>query len=309
MNDRARETMRLQTIARYWVRAGLLDFELARKCAWDEAEREGLRFDRKEMNAALRRAFNCLTDAERDEMYPTIVRPDMQPRYEDPHGLPSPIAISCHQDQDQDQVKDQDEDERGGLRETSAGAAAARSGSVPARSIDEQPETYDLLERHERGLLNPLPVTLGALPESAGYSMRAVADDIALLIGLRLAVDEDRPLLYSTSFCAWRMGWTDASGAPDKRRASRVINKLLDAGVVECVGTMPRTGTRLFSAPSASAVARPAPERPAVGVDADIQPSLEVTEQAVVHQAQPILGKDLGIVTTRNGAVTRNDRA
>ncbi len=307
MNDRALESMRLQTIARYWVRVGLGDYSLARKGARDQADEEGLRFTQKEVNAAVRRAFNRLSDTEREELYPTIDRPDMQPRLEDLHELPSQNRIVCHQDEDQ--VKDQDQDEWWHLRETGHRTAPTRSASTVGRSDDEQPEMYDLMERHQRGLLSPLPVRLGALPESASDSMRAVADDIALLVGLRLAVDEDRPLLYSTSFCAWRMDWKDASGAPDKRRASRVINKLLDAGVVECVGTMPRTGTRLFSAPSAGAVARPAPERPAVGVDADIQPSLEVTEQAVVHQAQPVLGKDLGVITARHGAVTRNHRA
>ena len=34
--------------------------------------------------------------------------------------------------------------------------------------------------------------------------MRAVAADIALLIGLRLAVDDDRLLIYSARFCVWR---------------------------------------------------------------------------------------------------------
>ena len=55
MNWRAQQSLRLQTIADYWVRQ-VPDRGLARRCAWDQAEREGLQFDRKAINAALRRA-------------------------------------------------------------------------------------------------------------------------------------------------------------------------------------------------------------------------------------------------------------
>ena len=296
MNQRAQHNLRLQKIAEYWVRQ-VPDRELVRKCAWDQAEREGPQFDRKEVNAALRRAWNRTPDEERDALMaattaaePTSAIVGASSSYVPPgpgrESRPGPGP--------------------GGLQR--GGQGRAPIGAVPDFGAREA-ETYELLARHGAGLLIPLPVQLGAIPAGATESMRAVAADIALLIGLRLAVDDDRPLIYSASFCAWRMDWKDASGAPDKRRASRVINKLLDAGVVECVGTMPRTGTRLFSSPSVTAVAGPAPQHPAVGVDAGVQPSLEVAEQAVVHQAQPVLGKDLGVVATRDGAVSRNHRA
>jgi hypothetical protein len=77
--------------------------------------------------------------------------------------------------------------------------------------------------------------------------MRDVAADIRLLLGLRLAVDEDRPLPYSTRFCAERCGLRYHT------QASRVLRQLVDAGVVELAGVMPargkRDGTKLYAAP------------------------------------------------------------
>jgi hypothetical protein len=81
--------------------------------------------------------------------------------------------------------------------------------------------------------------------------MHTVADDIRLLLGLRLAVNEDRPLPYSAAFCAERCGLRD------KRQASRVLRALERIGVVQCTGTMePRgkpDGTKLYAAPQRGA--------------------------------------------------------
>ena len=77
--------------------------------------------------------------------------------------------------------------------------------------------------------------------------MRDVAADLRLLLGLRLAVDEDRPLPYATRFCAERCGLRHHT------QASRVLRKLVDAGVVELAGAMPARGkgdgTKLYQAP------------------------------------------------------------
>jgi hypothetical protein len=77
--------------------------------------------------------------------------------------------------------------------------------------------------------------------------MRAVADDIRLLIGLRLAVDEYRPLPYSTRFCAERCGLLHHT------QASRVLRQLVDAGVIESAGALPARGkgdgTKLYQVP------------------------------------------------------------
>jgi hypothetical protein len=313
MSDLASEAMRLQTIADYWVRATFGDYTMARGCAWNQAEEEGLRFDRKQINAAMRRAWNRLPDAEREELYLTVARPDLQATDEEDLPLRS-FAMNCHQDQDHDEDEDEDHDQdqygspngKGSHAQLPPGSATPREDGALSH---ETPEVYDLLERHRLGLLSPVPVCLGAMPPHASDSMRQVADDIALLVGLRLAVDEDRPLMYSTSFCAWRMGWQLASGDPDKRRASRVINKLIDAGVIELAGEMPRTGTRLLTQPSPATLAGAAPESPAVTADRSVKPLGEVSEQAVVHQAQPVLREDLGVVATRHGAAARAHRS
>ena len=161
-------------------------------------------------------------------------------------------------------------------------------------------ETYELLKRHETGLLMPHPVSLGSMPVERTESMRLVAEDIALLLGLRIAVDEDRPLMYSTRFCAWRMGWRLSSGEWDKKRASRVINKLVSAGVIRHVGDMPGSGTRLYAPPLQPAVVRPGPEIPALGLEARVQPSGEVREQTVVDHAQTVLrGRSRGCCIPR----------
>jgi hypothetical protein len=100
---------------------------------------------------------------------------------------------------------------------------------------------------HAAGLLEPVAVKLGEIPPTATAAMRRVAEDIRLLLGLRLAVSEDRPLPYSTRFCAKRCELRD------HREASRVLAQLEKAGVVKCAGAMkPRGmpfGTKLYRAP------------------------------------------------------------
>jgi hypothetical protein len=88
---------------------------------------------------------------------------------------------------------------------------------------------------------------LGVLPANASKAMRRVAEDIRLLIGLRLAVDEYRPLPYSTRFCAERCELRHHT------QASRVLRELERAGVVKCAEPLkPRgkgDGTKTYRAP------------------------------------------------------------
>ena len=81
----------------------------------------------------------------------------------------------------------------------------------------------------------------------ASPAMRRVARDIRLLLGLRLAVDDDRPLPYSTRFCAERCG------PHDHGHASRVLRTLVATRVIRYVESMePRgkgDGTKLYAAP------------------------------------------------------------
>jgi hypothetical protein len=78
--------------------------------------------------------------------------------------------------------------------------------------------------------------------------MLKVAENIRLLLGLRLAVSEDRPLPYSTRFCA------ASCELRDHREASRVLGQLEQAGVIRCAGKLkPRGmpfGTKTYRAPA-----------------------------------------------------------
>jgi hypothetical protein len=77
--------------------------------------------------------------------------------------------------------------------------------------------------------------------------MHAVARDLRLLMGLRLAVDEHRPLPYATTLCAQRCGLRDP------KQASRVLRALVRLGVIDHVGSLPARGkpdgTKLYAPP------------------------------------------------------------
>jgi len=127
-----------------------------------------------------------------------------------------------------------------------------------------EPELHALVRDWEQGLLKPINVELGELPEVGTVvadfkgdpvivteAMHRVAADVRLLLGLRLAVSEDRPLPYSTRFCAVRCRLRG------HQEASRVLRALEKLGVVVCPGAMkargqPR-GTKLFAAPNGGA--------------------------------------------------------
>jgi hypothetical protein len=110
-----------------------------------------------------------------------------------------------------------------------------------------EPELTGLIRDHNRGLLEPVDAELGELPANASPAMHKVAADIRLSLGLRLAVDDDRPLPYSTRFCAERCG------LHDQGHASRGLRALERVGVVQRVGALdPRgkpDGTKLYAAP------------------------------------------------------------
>lgn len=122
-----------------------------------------------------------------------------------------------------------------------------------------EPELQRLVRDYEHGLLRPFEIEVGELPgvgsRAADFkgrelvvteAMHRVAADIRLLLGLRSAVSEDRPLPYSTRFCAQRCQ------LHSHQEASRVLRALERLGVIQCVGTMkPRGqphGTKLYAA-------------------------------------------------------------
>jgi hypothetical protein len=165
---------------------------------------------------------------------------------------------TCHQGPGDQETRHQDQ----GSTEGSKGLYVV-PGS-PGGKQRREPELYGLLRDHTRGQLQPLPVELGPLPAVGERvtdfkgrdvvvtaAMHTVADDIGLLLGLRLAANEERPVPYSTRFCAERCGFND------HRQASRVLRALERVGVVVCVGSLDARGkpdgTKLYAPPRGDA--------------------------------------------------------
>lgn len=120
-------------------------------------------------------------------------------------------------------------------------------------------ELLGLLAAYERDELVPVEVVLGALLGHAGEDDRRVADDLRLLLGLRYADGDFRPLPYSVRFCCARMGW------PEDRpmKVSRILNRLERWRVINCTGTLTRQpgaayATKTYEPPSDAVGKRPA---------------------------------------------------
>src|SRR5205085_2462966 len=128
---------------------------------------------------------------------------------------------SSHQDQDQDQDEGQDQ----------VRAPAERPNGPPgpggiSDGLDDGPELYRLEQAWRARELEPVDVVLGKLPPHAGVVMRNIADHMRLLMGLRLAVGDDRPLPYAASLAV------KAGYAADKGTAGVALNSLVRGGVV-----------------------------------------------------------------------------
>jgi hypothetical protein len=112
----------------------------------------------------------------------------------------------------------------------------------PRPSIDE-------LERRNRiGELTPIDVALGEMPADADADMLEIARDLRVLFGLRRAARDQRPMIYSARWAARRMNWKD------HMRAHKAIRRLVEAGVIDRVGTLAphgeqRRGAALYAPP------------------------------------------------------------
>jgi hypothetical protein len=109
-------------------------------------------------------------------------------------------------------------------------ACSSSSSSSSSSNAERSWDLYELIDSYESGQLAPTSVHLGKLPRMAPENERLVAADIALLIGLRRAVGETRPLIYSRGFLCERMGWDKGHS---KSTADRILKRLLRWGVVE----------------------------------------------------------------------------
>lgn len=160
-------------------------------------------------------------------------------------------------------------------------------GVHPKRSVlREEHLLYQLIVAYEAGELSPEPVRLGPLPSRARRLMRAAAADMALLMGLRLAVDEDRPLPYASRLAAERLGLGD-----DKARAHRVIRSLVRAGVVIEAGALAGRkgldGMKLYAPPGAQFVGDTFVVEACAGdVGQLAQPEPEVVDEPLVVRAE-----------------------
>jgi len=155
--------------------------------------------------------------------------------------------LRCHQDQDQDQ--DQDQVGTTTLSGSSPGPGGNSAPPGPGGKSESEPtELALLIGEYQQERLSPAEVKLGDLPSRAGPVQRRVAEHIGLLMGLRQAVGDDRPLPYASSM-AVRAGL-----APDKRTASKAIRALVRFGVIHHVGSLPPQrpgldGTKLYEPP------------------------------------------------------------
>ncbi len=144
-----------------------------------------------------------------------------------------------------DESKQEQEQEQ----EQEQGTTSLYQPPAPAWIQEEPKELYRLLAAHHEGKLQPAAIQLGELPPGAGGVMRHVAEHMRLLMGLRAAVGDDRPLPYASSM-ALRAGITTNQGT-----ASSAIGSLVRAGVIDYVGSLPPQrpgldGTKLYAPPS-----------------------------------------------------------
>jgi hypothetical protein len=94
-----------------------------------------------------------------------------------------------------------------------------------------------LLAEHYAGRLEPVPVPLPPLPPSHSPIVPRVRDFYTLVRGLRLRVDDDRPVPFA---CGWV---ADKLGVP-KITAWRALRTLTEAGVLVSKGQLPGRGGR-----------------------------------------------------------------
>ncbi len=121
---------------------------------------------------------------------------------------------------------------------------------------------------YESGKLKPLPVELGEMPSRAGRVHHEIAEHMRLLMGLRRAAGDERPLPYAVSVPV------TAGFVSDAGNASAAIRGLVRMGVVEHVGEMQRMpgrrlGTKLYAPPGTFVPEPPKVERPGLHLVTD----------------------------------------
>jgi hypothetical protein len=159
----------------------------------------------------------------------------------------TPRALDLRQQQEQEQEQEQKQ------AVTSYGPPTPAVVSDAPLLLSHEPSWLELaLDEYKAGRLVPVEVELGPMPPRAGGAMIAVAEHMRLLMGLRLALGDTRPLPYATSMPA-------QAGIPiDQGAASRVIRRLVEFGVIEYCGKLlplrpGRDGTKMYGPPGGEA--------------------------------------------------------
>lgn len=145
-------------------------------------------------------------------------------------------------------------------RNTKARAPSARTSSSSLSSSAPGPDlrTYmaALLDDVARQVLRPEPVTLPNLPTYVPAAVLAVAQDVALCVGTRLAVGDDRPLPYA---CRWRAGVLGIS----HEAVSAALKTLVRWKSLKRAGALPGRrgrGTALYAVPGFTSLSDGVPD-------------------------------------------------
>jgi hypothetical protein len=111
----------------------------------------------------------------------------------------------------------------------------------------EESHLDELLRLWRERKLTPEPVRLGPMPDHAPEPRRLIAEQLELLIGLRLREGITEALPYARSRAV------QAGFVTTKRGASKALGWLHAVGVVRCIGEGPKfgkgNGTKLFVPP------------------------------------------------------------
>jgi hypothetical protein len=172
------------------------------------------------------------------------------------------------------------------------------SSTLDSRGVANSASNCDvLLAEHAAARLDSIPVAV-RLPKRAGRLARVVAEDFALVTGLRLRVGGRRAIPYAAGWAAERLG-------EDKRNVGRAIRWLHEHGVIERAGSLPpdvdrlRPALRLYRLSDlrregdGPAVAGAVEAASSVAVVGRAQPLGEVADEAAVAEAELVVERQL----------------
>lgn len=143
------------------------------------------------------------------------------------HYTAEGICVPCQEGGENTRHPDPDAD--GDRNRDSSTPSSLRDGGlslgVRSRAVEQFAELRDA---YYAGTLKPEPVRLGPIPPHFGQIERGVAEDVALLIGLRRAEGENGKIPYP-ALAAAAIGVVPNG---DKRRASLALRRLVNTGVL-----------------------------------------------------------------------------